>query len=414
VNDGLPAFLHPFARPAAPDDAYLTIVRGEGAAVFDRDGRRYIDGLASLWYCQVGHGRAEIAEAVADQLRTLEAYHAFDIFTNEPADRFCRRVAELAPVPDARVFLVSSGSEAVDSALKLARLTSSLRGEPDRQLVVSREHAYHGVTYGGLSVLGLPAMQAGFGALVPGVHNVAHDEIAAMEAAFAEHGPRIAAVIAEPVIGAGGVRPAPEGYFPALRELCDRHGALLIVDEVICGFGRLGRWWGSERYGVQPDLVTFAKGCTSGYQPLGGVVVGSAVREVLEADPDYLLRHGHTYSGHPASCTAGLVNIELIEREELAVGAERIAAALEGPLRGLVEAGLGAEVRGTAGLWALDVPPGVAPPAVRDALLRRGVIARPLGTSTIAFCPPLVIGDDDLAAIPAALADALDEVTATA
>lgn len=401
------AFLHPFARPAAPASSFVTIVRGEGAAVFDADGNRYVDALASLWYCQVGHGRSEIADAVAKQLRTLEAYHAFDIFTNEPAERFCERVAGLAPMPDARVFLTGSGSEAVDTALKLSRLAFSLQGDPERQLVVSRQHSYHGVTYGGLSVQGLPLNQAGFGALVPGVHTVVHDELADIEKVFAEHGSSIAAVIAEPVMGAGGVRPPPDGYLPAVREVCDRHGALLILDEVVCGFGRLGHWWGADYYGVRPDLVTFAKGCTSGYQPLGGVIVGTAVREALEADPAYLLRHGHTYSGHPATCTAGLANIEIVEREQLADRAATIGAVVGPALHGLVDQGLAAEARGVQGIWALQLNGDVTAPEVRDRMMARGVIARPLGPSAIAICPPLVIEDTDLHRIVEALADSL-------
>lgn len=401
------AFLHPFARPAAPADSFITIVRGEGALLFDDSGNRYVDALSSLWYCQVGHGRPEIADAVRDQLATLEAYNTFDMFTNEPAERFCRRVCALAPIDDARVFLVNSGSEAVDSALKLARLAFSLRGEPDRHLIVSRENAYHGVTYGAMSVQGLPLNQQGFGALVPGIRTVAHDEIDHMHAIFAEHGPNIAAVIAEPVMGAGGVRPPPDGYLHAVRELCDRAGALLIMDEVICGFGRLGRWWGSDYYGVRPDLVTFAKGCTSGYLPLGGVIVGAVVREAIEADPSFVLRTGHTFSGHPATCTAGLSNIDIIESENLATRASTIGEVVGPALSAMVDDRLASEARGLEGIWALDLNKGVAATEVRDRMLARGVIPRPLGPSTIAICPPLVITNADLDLIVSTLRDSL-------
>ncbi len=386
----------------------MTIVAGEGAAVFDDSGHRYVDALASLWFCQVGHGRAEIADAVRAQLETLEAFHTFDMFTNEPAERFCERIAELAPMAGARVFLVNSGSEAVDSALKLARLSSSLRGEPDRQLIVSRRHAYHGVTYGGMSVQGLPANQEGFGELVPGICTVDHNELDDLQQVFADHGPHIAAVITEPVMGAGGVHPPPEGYLAVLHELCDRHGALMIMDEVVCGFGRLGQWWGSDRFGVQPDLVTFAKGCTSGYQPLGGVIVGTRVRELIEADPSFVLRTGHTYSGHPASCTAGLANIDIIERENLLARAHRIGSMLGPALSALVDEGLAVQARGQEGIWALQLDEATPAADIRDRMLRGGVIARPLGSSTIALCPPLVIGDEDINLIIGALRDAIE------
>jgi putrescine---pyruvate transaminase len=395
-----PDFLHPFARPAARADQFVTIVRGEGAAVFDGDGNRYVDALAGLWFCEVGHGRAEIAEAVGAQLRELETFHCFDIFTNEPADALCRRLAGLSPVPGSRVFLTNSGSEAVDSAIKLARLTFDRRGEPERHLVVGRRHAYHGVTYGGLSVMGLPLNTRGWGPLVGGVHAIEHDELGSAEALFAEHGEHIAAVIAEPVMGAGGVHPPGPGYLQGLRDLCDAHGALLILDEVITGFGRLGHWWGSDRFGVQADLVTFAKGVTSGYQPLGGVLVGHRVLDALEADDDFVLRTGHTYSGHPAACRAALTNIDIIARERLADRAESVIGPwFASRLAAMLTEGLIAESRGLSGIWAIDMVDGVSAVDVRDDLLGHGVVVRPLGTATIGLCPPLVIDEEDLARI---------------
>jgi len=409
---GVPALLHGFARPANTD--FLDIVRGEGAAVFDADGRRYVDGLASLWYCQVGHGRTEIADAVADQLRTLGGFQTFERFTNPTADAFAEVVTDLAPMPDARVFLTSSGSEAVDSALKLARLTFTRRGRPERHVVVARRHAYHGVTYGGMTAQGLPLNREGFGPLLEGVHHVEHDDLDELEAVFAERGDDVAAVLAEPVIGAGGVRPVDPAWFAGARRLCDEHGALLILDEVICGFGRLGTWWGAQRLGVEPDLVTFAKGCTSGYQPLGGVLVGRRVRQALEADETFVLRHGFTYSGHPAACRAGLVNIALLRDEGLLDAADRLAGHLGPALHGLAADGLATEVRGLGGMWAVDVPAGVSAVAAREALLDEGVILRPIGDTTLAMCPPLVIGDDDLDRIVAALRTVLGQAVTDA
>jgi adenosylmethionine-8-amino-7-oxononanoate aminotransferase len=402
-----PKFLHPYARPAADRDTFVTIVRGEGAAVFDVDGKRYVDALASLWYCNVGHGRGEIVDAVTAQLKQLDSFHSFDRFTNEPAEQLAATVADVAPIDDARVFLTSSGSEAVDSAIKLARITMTARGEPHRQLIVSRTNAYHGVTYGGLSVQGLPANQAGFGPLLPEVVHVDHAELADVERVFAERGDQIAAVLAEPVIGAGGVYPPSPGYLEGLRRLCDEHNALLVLDEVICGFGRLGSWFGAQHYGVRPDAVVFAKGVTSGYQPLGGVAMGRAMLDPLEADPTFLLRHGHTYSGHPAATAAGLVNIDILRRESLLDRAKPIGERLSAGLQELARDGLVEGVRGDGAMWAAVLPDGVDGTQVRDRMLAEGVIARPIGMSVIAFCPPLVIDDADIDQCVAALETAL-------
>jgi adenosylmethionine-8-amino-7-oxononanoate aminotransferase len=410
----VPAFLHPYARPADDASSFLSIVRGQGASVFDAAGRSFVDATASLWFCQIGHGRAEMADAVGEQLRTLDAFHCFDRFTNPAADELAEALRAIAPLPDARVMLTSSGSEAVDTAIKLARMTSTRRGEHRRHIVVGRRHAYHGVTYGGLSVMGLPANREGWGPLIGDAHGIDHDSLAGAEALFAERGSQIAAVLAEPVIGAGGVRPPEPGYLEGLRRLCDDHGALLILDEVICGFGRLGGWWGADVYGIRPDLVTFAKGATSGYQPLGGVLVGERVRSALEADPDFVLRTGHTYSGHPAGCRAALVNIAILRDDGLLGRAPVIGARIEPRLRALLAAGDVADVRGVAGIWAVDLRAEVDAVAVRDAMIERGVIARPLGATTIALCPPLVITDAELDLTLDALADSIATVVAAA
>lgn len=401
----LSAFLHPFARPTATD--FLCLVRGEGALVYDDQGRDYVDAMASLWFCDVGHGRAEIADAVAAQLRTLAAFHTFDRFTNEPAEQLASALAARAPVSDARVFFTSSGSEAVDTALKLVRAARTVGGEPRRRVVVSLEGAYHGVTYGGLAVGGLPLNQEHFGAMVPDVVQVPRDDPQAVARVLAERGDEVAAVIAEPVLGAGGVHPPHEGYLAELRRLCDQAGAWLVLDEVICGFGRLGTMWGSERYGVQPDLVTFAKGVTSGYVPLGGVLVGAAVRERLEADPLFVLRHGHTYSGHPGACAAALANLQVLQRERLLDRVPGIGDRLGGGLHALLDDGRVAQVRGDGALWAVDLPARGDAPAVREAMIAQGVIPRAIGPSTIAFCPPYVITDDQLDRTLAALGAAL-------
>ena len=224
-------------------------------------------------------------------------------------------------------------------------------------MVVSRRPSYHGVTYGAMSATGLPGNQEGFGPLLPDVVQVPYDDVEALDQLAAATEGRIAAVIAEPVIGAGGVYPPPEGYLAALRERCDRWGAFLIFDEVICGFGRLGAWWGAEHFGVVPDMITFAKGVTSGYLPLGGVLVGPAVRAPLESDPDFVLKHGYTYSGHPLPAVAAMANLDIIEREGLLERAAAIAERLGRGLADLVDGEHVVEVRGTMGIWAVGLAP---------------------------------------------------------
>jgi adenosylmethionine-8-amino-7-oxononanoate aminotransferase len=398
-------FLHPYARPTRTD--FVTIVRGDGALVYDSDGKEYVDGMASLWYMNVGYGRGEIADAVAAQLRLLAAYSTFDPFTNEPAEHLAERLATIAPVDDPRIFLTCDGSEAVDSAIKLARVAHVQAGHPERTLIVSRSQAYHGVTYGGLTAQGLPANQAGFGPLVPDFVNLPRDDLEAVANLFAEQGDRIAAVITEPVQGAGGVHPPQEGYLQGLRRLCDQHGAYLVMDEVICGFGRLGHWFGSERYGVRPDLLTFAKGVTSGYMPVGGVVVGAPVRASLEADPSFFLRHGHTYSGHAAAAAGALAALDITERESLIDRAKHVGDRLAGGLRSLAADGTIAEARGDVAVWAAGLTPDHDATDVRDRLLDVGVITRAIGADTLSLCPPLVISDGEIDRIVDGLATVL-------
>lgn len=392
----LSPFLHAFARPAAQPSDFIEIVRGEGAAVWDAAGNRYVDAMGSLWYSQVGHGRAEIADAVRKQMLELEAYNVFDIFTNRPAEDLAAEVADLAPMPDARVFFTSGGSESVDTAMKMARIAHVQAGNPQKTVIISRAPSYHGVNYGGLAATGLPANQAGFGPMLSDVVQVPAHDLDAMGAACAQNAGRIAAIITEPVIGAGGLYPPKPGYLQGLRALADQHGAFLIMDEVICGFGRMGTWWGSQFYGVTPDLVTFAKGITSGYVPLGGVIVGAAVRAALESDPAFVLRHGYTYSGHPAACAAGLANLAIIKREGLVDRARHVGARLSAGLQSLLADGLVAEVRGDGAVWGIGTHEGVNPAEVRGRLVKNGAIGRPIPPSTIAFCPPLVITDEDI------------------
>ncbi len=390
----LPRFLHPFAKPTRQQ--FITVARGEGARIYDVDGNEYIDGMASLWYCAIGHGRREMADAIANQVTTIEAYSAFDPFTTRVADELCERISDLSPIDDSRVFLCNSGSEAVDSAMKLARLAHVQAGRPERTLIISRGRGYHGTNYGGTSAQGIPPNRAGYGPLVGDVLHVDPDDIEGMSKLMSTNSERLAAVISEPVQGAGGVFPPTDGYLQQLRKLCDQHGAYLIFDEVITGFGRLGTWFGAQHFGVTPDLLTFAKAVTSGYQPLGGVIVAKSVREPIEADTAFLLRHGYTYSGHATACASALANLDIIERESLLERAVHIGRRLESGLTALANDGMIDHARGRVAVWAAAHKTGVDPMVVRDRMLAAGAITRALNTDTNSFCPPLVIADAEL------------------
>jgi adenosylmethionine-8-amino-7-oxononanoate aminotransferase len=410
----VPSVLHPFAVPVRPAEDFLEIVRGEGCRVWDASGRSYLDGTASLWYCAAGHGRREIIDAITAQLGELEAYHTFARFTNRPEQRLAELLTEeLQPIPNARVLFTCGGSEAIDSAIKLVRAGHKANGDGGRSVFLSRHYAYHGVMLGGTSAGGLPANRDPFGTLLPDFYQVGRDSLEAMREAVAYYGPeRIAAIIAEPVIGAGGVFPPPEGYLTGLRELCEESGALLVFDEVITGFGRLGSWFGSHHYGVTPDVTTFAKAVTSGYLPLGGVVVGPRLREWLEADPSYLLAHGNTYGGHPTCCAAGVANVELMRAEDLPARAAAAGARLRAGLDGLGGHSGVAEVRGEGLMQAIGLNPPLTAGVFTEALLEHGVIGRGLPyANSVAFSPPLIISDEEVDELVAATSAVLDELS---
>ena len=389
------ALLHPFSPPGMPEGDFVEIVRGEGSLVFDSNGREYVDAMANLWLCQVGHGRTEIIDAVTAQMHQMEAYNTFAPFTNGPAARVAEMIAERSPHPDGRVFLGCSGSEAVDTALKIARQVQQRRGQEGRQVIVKRTNGYHGTNFGGTSAQGIAPNREGWGDLAPHFVEVPHDDLEAAASIFADHGDRIAAVLTEPVQGAGGVFPPVEGYLEGLRRLCDDNGALLIFDEVICGFGRIGEWFGAQAFGVTPDLITFAKGVTSGYLPLSGVILSRHVCEELE-EPGFLLRTGYTYSGHQASCAAGIANLELMTSEGLDTRANHVGDRLQEGLRALEADGLIESWRGMGAVYAAELGRDSIP--VRNEILANGVIVRPIGTC-LAICPPLVITDDEVGRI---------------
>jgi len=395
--------LHAFAPPAKAEADFVNIVRGEGSLLWDDAGNEYVDGLASLWYCQVGHGRTEIVDAVAEQMRRLEAYNIFDPFTNEPAAQAAAMIVERSPHPDGRVFLGCSGSEAVDTVLKMVRQFHQLAGDAERQVVVRRTHGYHGTNFGGTSAQGIAPNREGWGDLVPHFEEIPNDDLEAAATLFADRGDRIAAVISEPIQGAGGVHLPPDGYLEGLRRLCDDHGALLVFDEVISGFGRTGQWFGAQHFGVTPDLITFAKGVTSGYLPLSGVIASRRVCEAFE-EPGFVFRTGYTYSGHPASCTAGSANLELMDAEGLVERANHVGGRIRSGLEALQADGLIESWRGTGAVYAAELGRDSIP--VRNEMMANGVIVRPIGTC-LAICPPLIITDDEVGRVLDTMAEAL-------
>jgi adenosylmethionine-8-amino-7-oxononanoate aminotransferase len=362
-----------FTRLGAYQEKPMPIfVRGSGVRLFDSTGRTFLDALAGLFVVQVGHGRTELAEAAARQAEQL-AYYPIWSAAHPSAIELAARLAEIAPGDLNRVFFTTGGSEAVESAWKLARAYFRAVGQPERTKVIARDLAYHGTTMGALAITGLPLIKEQFEPLVPGASHVPNtnrfrspfptgddDQFAtacagAIEAEILAQGPEtVAAVFLEPLQNTGGCFPPPPGYLAKVREICDRHGVLLVSDEVICGFGRLGAWFGAERYGFQPDMITFAKGVTSGYAPLGGVICRDFLAEPFLA-PEASYAHGITFGGHPVSCAVGLANLDLMEREGIVEHVAASSDSLLSRLNGLRDLPIVGDVRGDGFFWAVEM-----------------------------------------------------------
>jgi putrescine aminotransferase len=412
------ALWNPFANMAAVAGRKVMITGGEGSTVRDSEGRSYLDALASLWYVNVGYGRAELAEAAVAQMRELAAFQTFGDFTSGPAEALARRVADLAPMPGAKViFTPGGGSDAVDTAAKLARAYWRAAGQPGRQVTISRTHAYHGMNAYGTTLGGIPANWDPQVPLVGGVVHVAWDDPAALDKTITELGAEnVAAFFCEPVIGAGGVYPPPDGYLQAVREICRRHDVLYISDEVITGYGRTGEWFASGRFGLDPDMITTAKGLSSGYAPIGAVIVGPRVAEPFWRGQGEWFRHGYTYSGHTTCCAVALANLSLIEREGLVARVAELEPVLERTLAPLADLPLVDEVRAGTGLLAgVEIAaaaraddPGLGARLV-GGIRDRGVITRLVGGTALQVSPPFVITAAEIARIAEVFADALED-----
>ncbi len=418
------------------------IVRGEGAYVWDQHGKRYLDGLAGLFTSQIGHGRTELAQAGAKQAETL-AYFPLWTYAHPRAIELAERVASYAPGDLNRVFFTTGGSEAVESAWKMARQYFRMTGQPQRTKVISRYIAYHGTSMGALSITGIPELRIPFEPLVPGAIKVPNtnfyradvypdDEVAfgrwaadEIERAILQEGPdSVAAVFLEPVQNAGGCFPPPPGYFDRVREICDRHGVLLVSDEVICAFGRLGYWFGSLRYGYQPDFITVAKGLTSGYAPLGAMIASDRIMEpFLEPGASFL--HGFTFAGHPVSCAVAMANLDVFEGEHILQHVLATEPAFLAALEGLYDLPIVGNVRGAGFFYGIELVKDKETRLSFDdeeserllrgflssALFDAGLICRAddRGDPVVQLSPPLICGQEEIDFIASTLREVLSE-----
>ena len=413
--------MHPLHHPSAYA-ATRVWVSGKGALITDATGREYIDGLSGLWNVNVGHGREELADAARQQMATLAFHSAYAGATNERAIALAERLSTLVYPSINTFFFTSGGAEASETSFKTARFYWKALGKPDKIKVISRHRAYHGLTLAAMSATGLPAFWPMFEPRTPGfLHIDAPDPyrfvntdpgvslgVAAankLEEAILREGPgTVAAFIAEPVQGAGGVIVPPADYFARIREICDQYEVLLIADDVITGFGRTGRWFGLEHYGIEPDIMQFAKGITSGYVPLGGIGISDTIREVINGvPPGKRWMHAFTYSGHPTCCAVALRNLDILESEHLVERAAVAGTRLLQRLRGLESLDGVGNVRGLGLMAAVEVVADKAtrqlfPPTagltqkLTDALLDRGLYTR-VAMDCICLAPPLVTSD---------------------
>ncbi len=420
VKDDQSHLIHPLHHPYDHAEP-LILVEGKGAVIKDIQGREYIDGLAGLWNVAVGHGREELARAAFEQMRTLAYCSGYVGYSNVAAIRLASKLVGLAYKNLTAVFFTCGGAESNESAFKTARFFWKTKGKPDKIKIIARENGYHGVTAQAMAATGMPPYWKMFEPRVPGfVHiqapypyrfrgarpgeGVGQAAARELEEKILAEGPdTVAAFIAEPIMGAGGVIVPPDDYFPRVREICTRHQVLFIADEVITGFCRTGQWFALTHWGVEPDIVSFAKAVTSGYLPLGGIMVSAEIKEAIDSVPyDSRWMHAYTYSGHPTCCAVGLANLEIMERERLWERSARLGARLYEGFRGLLDLAHVGDVRGGKGLLAAielvadRATKAAFPPEqkvgerVKREMEKRGVVTRNRG-DVLMFAPPLVI-----------------------
>ncbi|NKX06338.1 aminotransferase class III-fold pyridoxal phosphate-dependent enzyme [Rhodococcus hoagii] len=394
---------------AVQRDGAFVVSRGEGAYIWDDAGTRYLDATAGLWFTNVGHGRTEIADAVAAQLSKVAHFSNFGDFTSDTTVALAERLGAIAPVPGSKVFFTSGGSDSVDSAAKLARRYWNEMGRPGKKLIVGRQKAYHGMHVAGTALAGIPVNREGYGELMPDARTVGWDDAKSLlELIEREGADAIAAFFCEPIIGAGGIYPPPEGYLTEVRDICREHDILFVVDEVVTGFGRIGgSWFASTRFGLEPDMITTAKGLTSGYVPMGAVFVAPAVAEPFFGGGVWW-RHGYTYGGHAGAAAAAMANLDIVERENLLAESKRLESSLHEHLAPLAEHPRVAEVRSGLGAVAAVqlVDPAEAVPFVKT-LRAHGVSGRAAGQGAMQFSPSFVMTDEQVAEMAAGVRAAL-------
>lgn len=390
-------------------DGAFVVARGEGAYVFDTAGKRYLDATAGLWFANVGHGRGEIADAVAEQLRTIAHYSNFGDLTEAPTQELAEKLSSIAPVAGSKIFFTSGGSDSVETAAKLARRYWHEQGRADKKILVGRRLAYHGMHYASTALGGLTPNKEGYGVLVADTRTVEWDDAKSLLALIEEVGAeQIAAFFCEPIIGAGGVYLPPEGYLAEVRQICRDHDILFVADEVVTGFGRIGgSWFASTRFDLQPDLMTTAKGLTSGYLPMGAVFIAPHVAEPFYAGGTWF-RHGYTYGGHAGAAAAALANLAIVEREGLLEEAARLESTLHTALAPLSDHPRVAEVRsGLGAVAAVQLADPSEGPALVKTLREHGISGRAAGAGAMQISPSFVMTDAQVAELADGFARAL-------
>ncbi len=396
----------------------LVIERGDGSYIVTSDGRRLFDGTAGLWHANVGHSRPELAEAAAEQMRRLETYHIFGRYANDQALLLAERLSAMSPISDSKVILNSGGSDAIDVACKLARRHWQREGRTTKTTILSREFAYHGLHAFGTSIAGLEFNREGYGSesLVPETARIPLHDLDATAALIAEIGAdNIAALVTEPIQGTGGVHPPAEGYLPKLAQLCRANDILLILDEVITGFGRTGTMFAAERFGVTPDLLTFAKGVTSGYAPLGGVLVSPEIWRpfYIDSAETPILRHGATYAGHATASAVALRNLDILDDEAMLPRVKALETQLAEGLTALEQRCEGVrEVRFSGFIGGVSLTDELDATRITDQLVDKGFISRPLRGNTMQISPPFITTDAELSDYLGAIEATITEATA--